>query len=317
MKVAFSKRGRRSNLGPFIFVNRLAEHFEQHKEVQVVRASRYHDIHFMTIQGSGRRAEQYGAKKVLRIDGIYHDLSRDSHAHNAPIRDTYHGVDGVIFQSKFSRDMVYRHFGPPKKVKHEAIIYNGSHRYGGDGDECHDYGYPTVIAVARWRADKRLSSIVEGFLALNRDDVKLVIFGEVPEEQQVQHSRVQYYGTREPQRMLTYYPDARALLHLAYVDWCPNVVVEAIRCGVPVITTHNGGVPELIQRCGLVIKGDPDYDMEFKDFRRLPKVNPTMVAEALKIVLDAQRSAFMEERPDLSIEHCGEQYIKFFKKVLA
>jgi glycosyltransferase involved in cell wall biosynthesis len=36
------------------------------------------------------------------------------------------------------------------------------------------------------------------------------------------------------------------LLHPAYMDPCPNLVVEAMACGLPVVHSMSGGVPELV-----------------------------------------------------------------------
>ena len=113
----------------------------------------------------------------------------------------------------------------------------------------------------------------------------------------------------------SYYRGADLMLHLAYVDWCPNAVLEAIKCEVPVITTHNGGVPELIQGSGVIIRNDPDYNLEFLDHNSLPKINATLMGEAIDIILYNQKD-FVKPRPDLTIEHCGQQYLNFFRKVL-
>jgi glycosyltransferase involved in cell wall biosynthesis len=39
---------------------------------------------------------------------------------------------------------------------------------------------------------------------------------------------------------------AHVLLHLKYKDPCPTVVIEALACGVPVVGSRSGGLPELV-----------------------------------------------------------------------
>jgi glycosyltransferase involved in cell wall biosynthesis len=39
---------------------------------------------------------------------------------------------------------------------------------------------------------------------------------------------------------------AHVLLHLKYKDPCPTVVIEALACGVPVVGSRTGGLPELV-----------------------------------------------------------------------
>jgi glycosyltransferase involved in cell wall biosynthesis len=46
------------------------------------------------------------------------------------------------------------------------------------------------------------------------------------------------------------YEQADILLHLKYADPCPSVVIEAMACGLPVIGSHSGGLPELVLEDG-------------------------------------------------------------------
>ena len=40
----------------------------------------------------------------------------------------------------------------------------------------------------------------------------------------------------------------------SYSEGCPNVVVEALACGRPVVATRVGGIPELVKgTCGMLI----------------------------------------------------------------
>lgn len=316
MKIAFNKREKQPTIGPYIFLERLIA-FLKENGVQVVRnAGRFHHLHFINISGSGRKADRWKAKKVQRMDGIWHDLSIDSDSRNRGIENTYHSVDGVIFQCDFARRMAYRHFGRPAKAKHEVVICNGVDSSFSPEGETRDFGFEhTIIVSGKWSwPSKRLADMVNCFIELKRQDIGLVVLGDV--ENKIEHPRIRYCGFVASHQLPAYYRGADLMLHLAYTDWCPNAVVEALACGVPVITTHNGGVPELVQGSGIIIKSDSDYDMNFVDFERLPQVNPLLVAEAVDIILDDPQQ-FIYQRPDLSIEHCGMQYLDFFRKVVA
>lgn len=316
MKISFNKRDKQPTIGPYIFLERLIAFLKSSEGIEVVRnAGRFHHLHMINISGSGRRADRWKAKKVLRMDGIYHDLSSDNKDSNEGIRDTYHNVDGVIFQCDFARAMAYKHFGKPAKAKHEAVIYNGVDETFSSEGEAHDFGFEhTIIISGKWSwPSKRFADMVECFLSLERPDVGLVILGHV--ENKIEHPRIRYCGFVAPDELPQYYRGADIMFHLAYTDWCPNAVVEALSCGVPVITTHNGGVPELVQGSGIVIKSDEDYDMEFVDFQSLPQVNKILVAEAVNLILE-DKAQFICQRPDLSMARCGAQYLEFFRKVV-
>jgi glycosyltransferase involved in cell wall biosynthesis len=48
------------------------------------------------------------------------------------------------------------------------------------------------------------------------------------------------------------------LLHLKYKDPCPTVVIEALACGVPVVGSRSGGLPELVGGEAGVLLDVPD-----------------------------------------------------------
>lgn len=316
MKVAFNRREENPTIGPYIFLERLISYLENTNRVQVVRnPGRYHQIHFINISGSGRKADQWKAKKILRIDGIYHDLNLNSNERNESIRSTYHDADGVVFQCNFSRQMLYKHFGKPAKARAETIIYNGVDSSFCPEGKSVNFGFKHSLVMSgklSWPS-KRLAETIEALLSLDRSDLGLIVLGEVKDK--VKDPRIKYCGFIDPKDLPAFYRGVDIMLHLAYTDWCPNVVVEALSCGVPVITTHNGGVPELVQGSGVIIKNDPDYDMEFVDFRKLPKISPMLLSEAIDMIIE-NREQFVVPRPDLSIEHCGKQYVEFFERVL-
>jgi glycosyltransferase involved in cell wall biosynthesis len=70
------------------------------------------------------------------------------------------------------------------------------------------------------------------------------------------------------------------------LDPCPNTVIEAIMCGVPVCYNENGGTKELVKDCGLVLN----------DFNELLKN------------ISAYREICLA-RTDLDFDNIAQQYI--------
>ena len=57
------------------------------------------------------------------------------------------------------------------------------------------------------------------------------------------------------------YRRASALIMTKHLDPCPNTVIEAMACGLPIIYSASGGVPELVgDVAGLGIKVRDDWD---------------------------------------------------------
>ena len=48
------------------------------------------------------------------------------------------------------------------------------------------------------------------------------------------------------------YQSANAYITMSYQDNCPTAVLEAMSCGLPILYSNSGGVPELVgENCGL------------------------------------------------------------------
>lgn len=52
---------------------------------------------------------------------------------------------------------------------------------------------------------------------------------------------------RTPEALARYYQAADLYVHCAHVDTFPNMVIEALACGTPVVATNVGGIPEQIR----------------------------------------------------------------------
>lgn len=57
-----------------------------------------------------------------------------------------------------------------------------------------------------------------------------------------------------PQKLVSYYQEMDCLVHAVVGDACPNVVVEALACGIPVVCPLEGGTAELLGAGGIAAK---------------------------------------------------------------
>lgn len=85
-------------------------------------------------------------------------------------------------------------------------------------------------------------------------DVKLLIIGEGPAESALRRlahalgveSRVRFIGHVAQADLANYYSAADALVLASEREGMPNVVLECLACGTPVIASRVGGIPEVI-----------------------------------------------------------------------
>lgn len=158
--------------------------------------------------------------KVLRLDGIHLNGQNDK------IAIAIKKADCVIFQSKFAKEFIGSHI--LVKPKRYAIIYNGA-----SPDEYnraqHRSGY---LMAAHWknRKHKRLPDHIK-YAEKNPCDM-FYIAGKVSANLPKNMVKL---GDISNKILAQYQSRCIALVYLADIDWCPNVVVESRVAGMQII----------------------------------------------------------------------------------
>ncbi|WP_305856246.1 glycosyltransferase family 4 protein [Balneatrix alpica] len=166
----------------------------------------------------------------------------------------------VICNSEMVRQDILRHFRiAPDKLR---LIYNGvdrqrfhpGHRQAGQTIR-RQLGIPpqahSLLFVGSGFMRKGLQTLLEALPLLERH-YHLIVVGKDKQQRQYQQwcqrqglaSRVHFVGVQ--QDVTPYYGAADALVHPALYDPFPNVIWEALACGVPVFTTPSCGGAELL-----------------------------------------------------------------------
>ena len=78
-------------------------------------------------------------------------------------------------------------------------------------------------------------------------------------------NNVQIIGALPPSEVSAYMKKIDLLLLPSEMEGYPCVVVEARACGVPVVATDVGGIPEALSEGGLLVKKQADFEKHFAD----------------------------------------------------
>ena len=82
---------------------------------------------------------------------------------------------------------------------------------------------------------------------LHGEEVLFVVLGEEGDMEQVGPAQIRFIPfTNDPDTVARYYQAADVYLHAARADTFPNTVIEALACGLPVVATAVGGIPEQV-----------------------------------------------------------------------
>jgi glycosyltransferase involved in cell wall biosynthesis len=213
--------------------------------------------------------EGYAAWRVcrdLRIPVVVQALGTDLRRVADPfsrrlVRLTMHGADAVLTVSRELKEWAVRYGADPARVVPilngaDAAVFNPRDR----SEMRRKLGLPPDVElpvfVGRLIPAKGLRELIEAAISLfpSRPRLHLAVIGGGPMrpwiEQQAAVSgyagRFHILGPRSAWEIGDWLGAADFLCLPSYSEGCPNVVVEALSCGRPVVATNVGGIPELV-----------------------------------------------------------------------
>jgi glycosyltransferase involved in cell wall biosynthesis len=132
---------------------------------------------------------------------------------------------------------------------------------------------------------------------------------------------VHFWGAQLPEALPQFYRRCDFMLALPLWDPCPNAVVEALSCGLPVVATDAGGIPELVGEAGRIVPEPlPLSYADHERYERLPPAPVEQVAEeAARLLerLDDYRALARERAVSaLDIRMIALQYLKAAEQLI-
>jgi len=308
MKIFTHNYNQHSFSGPNKFTTQLFNYLTDHHGARLVYSPRSSDVEFCLIQQVTHKVKPM----VLRLDGIWFNSDQDYNQQNKPIKTTYDNADAVIFQSNFNKKLTECWFG---KHNNSYVIHNAA-----DEDfinsELINNAYKKLnwpwdtdaevwCCASLWRPHKRLQENIRYFLEFAPDNAVLGIAGKGVTINDVSFSanpRIHFFGELNYQQLLCLYKRSSTFIHLAYLDHCPNVVVDAQAAGCKIICSSTGGTKEIISNGTVVIEDD-------WDFSPIPLYKPPR--------LDFSKVSNIKlENRKLSMEYCAKQYYNVMKEIV-
>lgn len=241
---------------------------------------------------------------IQRLDGIYFNANFDCNKMNLNIKRTYENSKGVIFQTNFNKELIFNWFGAHDNYR---IINNGSDLlHINDLEKNSDIiekfsSFENVWScAAHWHKFKRLNENIQYFLNFSTKNDCLVIAGSGDIER-INHPRIFYVGNLNTNQLLTLFKISKYFIHLAYLDHCPNVVIDARSCGCQIICSSSGGTKEIAGTNAIVIK-EEEWDYSFLKATEPP-------------IMDYNKKINNGIDSELSMLKVSKKYLQFLKDV--
>ncbi len=242
--------------GPLVKVKRLQAYFPQHVWNYNLAYLLSNAPYLSSVAMDWLRWR--GVPIVVNQNGVFYPgwFGGEWKRQNEIMAQAYHRADYVFWQSEFCRRSADHFLG--KRMGKGEILFNAvniKHFAPATISSVRPFTFLLTGKIGR-HLEYRLESTIEG-LALARKaglDAKLIIAGWI-EDVAFVFSLIQRYrlaghvlilGPYTQEQAPTIYQNSDAYVMTKYLDPCPNTVIEAMACGLPVLYSDSGGVSELV-----------------------------------------------------------------------
>jgi glycosyltransferase involved in cell wall biosynthesis len=294
------------------------------------------DNHSILVIGGTRnllalwRAKRRGVRIVQRLNGMnwLHKVEK------TPLRITLRSeinntilslirrslADHIVYQSQFSRDWWNRVYGNPSKPN--QITYNGVNleTYSPQGPEQPPKNHYSILLVEGHLTGgyaRGLETAVRMAQTLQEKHdltVELMVVGDVSDglKAQIQSQApdlwITWRGVVPRESIPGIDRSAHVLFSADLNAACPNSVIEALACGLPVVAYNTGALAELVRDgAGEIVPYGADH------WQLEAPIVPPLAAACAKILLDNaayRQSARARAEAVFSLDEMVESYLK-------
>ncbi len=284
--------------GPLVKVNRLKTYFPEKFNFNILYTlSNANYLNNFSI--NILKANNYPI--ILNQNGVFYPswYPNKWREKNKAMAEIYQKADYVFWQSNFCRHSADYFLG--KRNLPGEVLFNAV--------DTKNKFYPiktrnrkmTFLITGNFTKDVfyRIKNSLNGFIMARKigSDFKLIIAGYL-EKSILSYLKtiirkyklddcVEFIGTYKQSEACRIYQLADAYLTTKYLDPCPNAVIEAMACGLPILYSNSGGIPELVgDKCGIGL------DVPI-DWQEIHVPDPTAIAESMnKIYYNLDEMSF-------------------------
>jgi len=286
-----------SHSGPNSFTRGLLSNICRRHDIKISNSLKDADVELSIIESHFKKT----VPRIIRLDGIYFNSDQDFKSQNSKIRETYLTSDIAIFQSLFNKNLTESWFGdhPGGTVVRNGADIDAISKID-KADLSSTFGERKIwMSASSWRPHKRLNSNIEYFIRNSEeDDIMLVAGSGASKEdfanyENLINSRIFYLGHVDWESLISLYKSASIFVHLAFLDHCPNVVVDAAACGAEIVCASSGGTNE-IEAASMIVIEDLDWDFKPIQLYKPPKLKfENKVKISKKFIYNLDKAADM------------------------
>lgn len=209
-----------------------------------------------------------GLPLVMRIHGSdINDFFR-FRGRKRLILEAVERADAVISVNEVLKELLVSNGADPSRIH---VIYNGIDRsvfLPQDRDNCRSglglgVETPVILFAGNLKPVKGVDLLLEAFSRIEKRGLQLHILGDGPLRSSLEKrasslgisGKVFFHGSVAHREMSRWYSASDILCLPSLNEGTPNVILEALACGIPVVASDTGGIPEVVnQDAGILFR---------------------------------------------------------------
>ena len=172
-----------------------------------------------------------------------------------------------------------------------------------------------IISTGRLSIRKGTHYLLEAFKSLNLENSELLLVGDIDKNfkdifNKFKHDKkIRHYKSQPEKNLKDFYNISDIFVSCSLEDGFSMVQLQAMACGLPIISTYNTGASELID------DGQEGFVLPIKDVNLLKdKINILYNNKELRSVMS--RKSYLKAQSNLTWDHYGDRITKFYESIL-
>lgn len=238
-------------------------------------------------------------------------------------------ADHIIYQSDFARKI----YLPYVKHINSSVILNGSTKryfsYSDLNNKLVNREFQLVTIYDEYRLSKRMYDLLKFIIWLNEEKklkIKLVILGftgqwnnSYPDEIVTLLNKPYFIELPKfsefKDRHEEYFLDSICYITFSFRDACPNVIVESLSYGLPILGLKSGGISEIVGPAGILLSdnfNEQHYYSNHRFVHSFPEINFPVLFDALIRMINEneyfKKKAIVQFESNLDISIVSNRY---------
>ena len=329
LRVFFSGARSGNYGGPLVKVKRLKQEFSEY----------FLNYNLLYVLSNAPYLPEYSYKLikkkkipiVFNQNGVFYEAWYQGNwqRENARMSVPYHLANYVFYQSQFCKKSANKYLGV--REGDSEILYNAVNTalFRPNKELSHKTDDSFIFLLSGW-IDKhlyyRVENTIKALAAAIREglNAKLIIAGGLHQDvtkasKQLIHelrinNLIKFTGPYKQEEAPSIYNSANAYIMTKHNDPCPNTVIEALSCGLPVLYSDTGGIPELVgQEAGVALPCNESW-------KKLQEPDVKSICDGMLAIVDQHDKMSVSARnravEKFDIKHWINRHKLIFEKLL-